>query len=67
MLLLTLLAELQDFNIVISDQVQGKVALRLKNVPWDQAWDIIMETKEFRVSRIRQCAYGGFKNQNQCA
>jgi len=42
---LTLLAEMQNFNIVTTDEVRGDVALRLKNVPWDQAWDIILESK----------------------
>ena len=31
--------------MVTSDSVQGNVTLRLKNVPWDQALDIILKTK----------------------
>ncbi len=42
---LQLLAETSDRNIVVSDTVQGNVTLRLKNVPWDQALDIVMTTK----------------------
>ncbi len=42
---LQLLAETSGQNIVVSDSVQGNVTLRLQNVPWDQALDIVMRTK----------------------
>ena len=42
---LQLLAETAGRNIVVSDTVQGNVTLRLRNVPWDQALDIVMTTK----------------------
>jgi len=42
---LQLLAETSGNNIVVSDTVQGNVTLRLRNVPWDQALDIVMTTK----------------------
>lgn len=42
---LQLLAETSGQNMVISDTVQGNVTLRLQNVPWDQALDIVMQTK----------------------
>ena len=42
---LQLLADFTDLNIVVSDSVTGKLTLRLKNVPWDQALDIILQTK----------------------
>jgi type IV pilus assembly protein PilQ len=42
---LQLLAETSGRNIVVSDTVQGNVTLRLGNVPWDQALDIVMTTK----------------------
>lgn len=42
---LQLLADFTDLNIVVSDSVSGKLTLRLKNVPWDQALDIILQTK----------------------
>lgn len=42
---LQLLAETSNRNIVVSDTVQGNVTLRLRNVPWDQALDIVMTTK----------------------
>lgn len=42
---LQLLADFTNLNLVVSDTVQGKLTLRLKNVPWDQALDIILQTK----------------------
>ncbi|AFL74768.1 type IV pilus secretin PilQ [Thiocystis violascens] len=42
---LQVLADFTDRNLVASDSVQGNITLRLKNVPWDQALDIILKTK----------------------
>lgn len=42
---LQLLADFTDLNIVVSDTVTGKLTLRLKNVPWDQALEIILQSK----------------------
>jgi type IV pilus assembly protein PilQ len=42
---LQLLADFTGINIVVSDTVGGSLTLRLKNVPWDQALDIILKTK----------------------
>jgi type IV pilus assembly protein PilQ len=42
---LQLLAETSGQNIVVSDSVTGNVTLRLQNVPWDQALDIVLRTK----------------------
>jgi len=42
---LQLIADFTGFNIVVSDTVNGSLTLRLKNVPWDQALDIILKTK----------------------
>jgi len=42
---LQLLADFTGLNMVVSDTVTGNVTLRLKNVPWDQAMDIILRTK----------------------
>ena len=42
---LQLLADVSGRNIVVSDSVQGNVTLRLQNVPWDQALDIVLATK----------------------
>ncbi len=42
---LQLIADFTGFNLVTSDTVGGNVTLRLKNVPWDQAMDLILKTK----------------------
>lgn len=42
---LQLIADFTGINMVTSDSVTGNVTLRLKNVPWDQALDIILKTK----------------------
>jgi type IV pilus assembly protein PilQ len=42
---LQLLADASGQNIVVSDSVTGSVTLRLQNVPWDQALDIVLRTK----------------------
>lgn len=43
--LLQVIADFTNFNIVTSDSVTGSVTLRLKDVPWDQALDIILQAK----------------------
>jgi type IV pilus assembly protein PilQ len=42
---LQLIADFTGLNVVVSDSVSGNLTLRLKNVPWDQALDIILKTK----------------------
>ena len=42
---LQLVADVSELNIVVADSVQGNVTLRLVNVPWDQALDIILQAK----------------------
>ncbi|EGV29023.1 Secretin/TonB short domain protein [Thiorhodococcus drewsii AZ1] len=48
---LQVLADFTDLNLVASDTVQGNITLRLKNVPWDQALDIILKTKGLDMRR----------------
>ena len=48
---LQLLADTSGQNIVVSDSVNGAVTLRLQNVPWDQALDIVMRTKGLAMRR----------------
>jgi len=48
---LQLLADTSGQNMVISDTVGGNVTLRLQNVPWDQALDIVMRTKGLDMRR----------------
>ena len=43
--LLQVIADFTNFNIVTSDSVTGSVTLRLKDVPWDQALDIILQAR----------------------
>jgi type IV pilus assembly protein PilQ len=42
---LQILADFTDLNIVASDTVQGNVTLRLEDVPWDQALDLVLKSK----------------------
>jgi len=42
---LQLIADFTSLNVVVSDSVDGNLTLRLKNVPWDQALDIILKAK----------------------
>ena len=48
---LQLLADFTGLNMVTSDTVKGRITLRLKNVPWDQALDIILKTKGLSMRR----------------
>lgn len=43
--LLQVIADFTNFNVVTSDSVGGSLTLRLKDVPWDQALDIILQAK----------------------
>ena len=40
-----IIAEVSNLNIITSDDVKGKVTLRLLNVPWDQAMDLVLQSK----------------------
>jgi type IV pilus assembly protein PilQ len=44
---LRLIADVSDLNMVVGDDVKGKITLKLFNVPWDQALDIILKAKGF--------------------
>ncbi|MBS3745019.1 MAG: type IV pilus secretin PilQ, partial [Wenzhouxiangellaceae bacterium] len=46
---LSLIADISDLNIVVSDSVDGSLTLRLTNVPWDQALDIVLETRNLAM------------------
>jgi len=48
---LQLLADTSGQNIVVSDSVKGRVTLRLQNVPWDQALDIVLKSKGLDMRR----------------
>jgi type IV pilus assembly protein PilQ len=49
--LLQVIADFTNFNIVTSDTVTGAVTLRLKDVPWDQALDIILQAKSLGMRK----------------
>ena len=49
--LLQVVADFTNFNVVTSDTVTGSVTLRLKDVPWDQALDIILQSKGLGVRK----------------
>jgi len=49
---LRLIAEVSDLNVIAGDEVAGKVTIRLVDVPWDQALDIILLTKGLGFMRI---------------
>lgn len=42
---LQIIADFTDLNLVASDTVQGRITLRLQNVPWDQALDMVLKNK----------------------
>ncbi len=54
---LQLIADFTGLNVVVSDSVTGNLTLRLKNVPWDQALDIIMRTKGLAKRRQGNVLY----------
>ena len=49
--LLQVIADFTNFNIITSDSVNGSLTLRLKDVPWDQALDIILQAKGLGVKK----------------
>ena len=49
---LQILATESGMNIVASDSVQGKMTLSLKDVPWDQALDLILDARELDIRRV---------------
>ena len=49
---LRLFAEVGRFNLVTSDEVSGKVSLRLRNVPWDEAFRAVVASKGLGVERM---------------
>jgi type IV pilus assembly protein PilQ len=46
-----IIAEVSNLNIITTDEVKGKVSVRLINVPWDQALDIVLKSKGLGVSQ----------------
>ncbi len=50
--ILRLIAEVSNLNIIAGDEVTGKITMRLVDVPWDQALEIILQSKSLGMSRI---------------
>ncbi|WP_375761251.1 type IV pilus secretin PilQ [Corallococcus exercitus] len=50
--LLRVIAEISKRNIVVADDVGGRVTIRLRNVPWDQALDLILRTKQLGQEQV---------------
>ena len=46
------IAEVSGLNIITSDDVKGKITLKLVNVPWDQALDLILQTKSLGMIKV---------------
>lgn len=49
---LQLIADFTSLNLVASDTVSGRITLRLQNVPWDQALDLVLKTKALDKRQI---------------
>lgn len=47
-----LIAEVSNLNILVGDDVSGTISIKLVNVPWDQALDVILETKGLGMKRV---------------
>jgi len=67
---LRLIAEVSDKNIVISEAVKGKVTIRLLNVPWDMALDVILKTyaldkEELGPNILRVAPYSQLKKERE--
>jgi type IV pilus assembly protein PilQ len=49
--ILRLIAEVSELNVITSEDVKGKVTMRLINIPWDQALDVILKTNQLDMIR----------------
>lgn len=55
--MLQLIADFTDLNLVADDTVQGNITLRLQNVPWDQALDLVLKTKGLDKRKVGNVLY----------
>jgi len=66
-----LLADISGYNIVVSPEVKGKLTMKLLNVPWDQALDIILKTfslgKTVENNIIRIAPHAAFAKESEDA
>jgi type IV pilus assembly protein PilQ len=67
--ILQLIAEVSNLNFLVGDDVSGTISIKLVNVPWDQALDVILETKGLEKRHDGNIMYvkpkGKFKSQEQ--
>lgn len=68
---LRLLAETGQVNIVAADNVSGNVTIRMRNVPWDQALDVVLQAKDLGMDRrgniIRVAPQDDLKKEREMA
>ncbi|NWF91977.1 MAG: type IV pilus secretin PilQ [Syntrophaceae bacterium] len=50
--ILRLIAEVSNFNIITGDDVSGKITMRLVDVPWDQALDVILQARSLGMKKV---------------
>jgi type IV pilus assembly protein PilQ len=50
--ILRLIAEVSNLNIIVADEVTGKITMRLVDVPWDQALDIVLQSKNLDKRQV---------------
>jgi len=50
--ILRLIAEVSDLNIIVADEVTGKITMRLVDIPWDQALEIILQSKNLDKRQV---------------
>ena len=50
--ILRLIAEVSNFNIITGDDVTGKITMRLVDVPWDQALDVILQARSLGMTKV---------------
>jgi type IV pilus assembly protein PilQ len=50
--ILELIAEVSGLNIVVGDNVRGRVTIRLLEVPWDQALEVILQSQSLAMGRV---------------
>jgi len=50
--ILRLIAEVSGLNVIAGDEVKGKITIRLRDVPWDQALDVVLMTKGLGFARM---------------
>jgi type IV pilus assembly protein PilQ len=50
--ILRLIAEVSNFNVITADDVTGKITMRLVDVPWDQALDVVLQAKGLGKTQV---------------